>query len=258
MDCAVPVLYEDDSLIACVKSAGLPTAPIHPYDDCLLYQVAEHCPAVLEVKGKKEIEGGLLHRIDTATTGLVLLAKTQRAYDFLASEQECGRFIKQYTACCYKSEPLFGVAESVPCVVQSAFRPFGEKSRGVKPVFSESGRSDRKKAGSRLYSTRIMTITPVSEPSAVLPLFTVIAEISAGYRHQVRSHLAAIGFPVLGDPLYPSIWNVPGHESDCTDSKLPLYFFASGISASHPETGATLTVQLPESFLLPLPDKNCQ
>ena len=51
-----------------------------------------------QVRGKKTIEAGLLHRLDTDTRGLVLFAKDQKVYDFLAARQEAGQMIKTYCA----------------------------------------------------------------------------------------------------------------------------------------------------------------
>ena len=51
-----------------------------------------------QVRGKKAIEAGLLHRLDTDTRGLVLFAKDQKVYDFLAARQEAGQMIKNYCA----------------------------------------------------------------------------------------------------------------------------------------------------------------
>ena len=51
-----------------------------------------------QVRGKKAIEAGLLHRLDTDTRGLVLFAKDQKVYDFLAARQEAGQMIKTYCA----------------------------------------------------------------------------------------------------------------------------------------------------------------
>ncbi|MCQ2981130.1 MAG: pseudouridine synthase [Treponemataceae bacterium] len=257
---AIPVLYEDDSLLVAVKPAGVPTAPLKALSgigsepESLLEAVSRTCPAVLSVHGKKEVEGGLLHRIDTATTGLVLIAKSQQAYDALSAEQDAGRFMKTYTAVCYANRPL----PQAPFTVQSLFRPFGAGSRGVKPVFAESGRADRKKAGSREYVTEVLSVTALPETGGENQLFLVTAQITAGYRHQVRTHLASAGLPVLGDPLYPAIWTSESGTVSGAGSGLPLYFYASGLSVTHPVTGKLFTVTLPESFLFPLPDKNCR
>ena len=83
------------------KPKALASAPITTDDkDNAFYQAAELFPKLLEVQGKKAIEHGLLHRLDTATDGLLLIAATQDFYDYMLCEQEEGRFIKYYKASC--------------------------------------------------------------------------------------------------------------------------------------------------------------
>ncbi len=252
-NCRITVLYEDDDVLVFVKPAGMPTAPITADDSSsALTAAAAVCPAVLSVHGKKDIEGGLLHRIDTATTGLVLMAKNQTAWDFISAEQESLRFIKTYTAFCYHSDILPGAvsAGKIPCTIKSLFRPYGEGRCGVKPVFETSGRADRKKAGNREYVTELISEKPVDSVVWNKEIVKVQARIAGGYRHQVRAHLAALGLPVLGDSLYPALWNT----GETAPSDLPLYFFATGLSVSLPG-GRKLSLEMPESFLFPLPDK---
>ena len=70
------IMYEDENFIVCDKPAGLPSAPLNANDTkaTALSQMIALCPAILSVKGKKEFEYGLVHRIDTATRGLLLAA----------------------------------------------------------------------------------------------------------------------------------------------------------------------------------------
>ena len=140
-----------------------------------------------QVRGKKAIEAGLLHRLDTDTRGLVLFAKDQAVYDFLAARQEAGQMIKTY---CAFVEPNrvpeidngygFGatelsmlkelsdvqrgiaaqeqvvvqeqIAAQLPLTLESQFRNFGPGAKRVAPVFS--GSRHYKKDG-RLYTTVI-------------------------------------------------------------------------------------------------------
>ena len=195
-----------------------------------------------QVRGKKAIEAGLLHRLDTDTRGLVLFARDQAVYDFLAARQEAGQIIKTY---CAFVEPnrvpeidngygfdatelstlkerstaqeqvvvQEGIAAQLPLTLESQFRNFGPGAKRVAPVVS--GSRHYKKDG-RLYTTVIETsdILPspidgndtvpetVCESLSPPPLIRVRCRLSRGYRHQVRAHLAAAGLPIVGDPLY--------------------------------------------------------
>jgi len=144
-----------------------------------------------QVRGKKVIEAGLLHRLDTDTRGLVLFAKDQKVYDFLAARQEAGQMIKTY---CAFVEPSLSrameyngygfdvtelstlkelsaaqrgitaqeqiaaqerIAAKLPLTLESQFRNFGPGAKRVAPVFH--GSRHYKKDG-RLYTTVIETI----------------------------------------------------------------------------------------------------
>ena len=141
-----------------------------------------------QVRGKKAIEAGLLHRLDTDTRGLVLFARDQAVYDFLAARQEAGQMTKTY---CAFVEPnpsqameyngygfdatelstlkelsaaqrgiaaqeqvvvQEGIAVQLPLTLESQFRNFGPGAKRVAPVFS--GSRHYKKDG-RLYTTVI-------------------------------------------------------------------------------------------------------
>ena len=169
-----------------------------------------------QVRGKKAIEAGLLHRLDTDTRGLVLFAKDQSVYDFLAARQEAGQIIKTYCAFVEPCRPDAAVHRIA--AVESQFRNFGPGAKMVAPVFP--GSRQYKKDG-RLYTTVIETLeelplpveelrlsvdipppSPVDVSVSTSPLIRVRCRLSRGYRHQVRAHLASIGLPIVGDPLY--------------------------------------------------------
>ena len=164
-----------------------------------------------QVRGKKAIEAGLLHRLDTDTRGLVLFAKDQAVYDFLAARQEAGQMIKTY--CAFVEPCRLDAAVNRMAAVESQFRNFGPGAKRVAPVFP--GSRHYKKDG-RLYTTVIEAVDMLpfsiggndtvpqtaceSRPSP--PVIRVYCRLSRGYRHQVRAHLAAAGLPIAGDPLY--------------------------------------------------------
>ncbi|AIW90250.1 hypothetical protein JO41_10920 [Treponema sp. OMZ 838] len=149
-----------------------------------------------QVRGKKAIEAGLLHRLDTDTRGLVLFAKDQAVYDFLAARQEAGQIIKTY---CAFVEPNgapeiddgYGfdatelstlkelsavqrgiaaqeqvvvqerIAAQLPLTLESQFRNFGPGAKRVAPVFP--GSRHYKKDG-RLYTTVIEAVDILPSP----------------------------------------------------------------------------------------------
>lgn len=169
------------------KDSGLPSAPLTEGQDSALTQAASIIPCLKNVRGKKAIELGLVHRLDTATRGLLLIASTQDSYDNIQIQQKEGKFIKWYKA----QVEYEGSEKNISFTVKSRFRPYGKKGSRVKPVFEDSSFSDKKKAGSKEYTTQITIMGR-----------TAVCRITEGFRHQVRTHLAYSGFPIKGDFLY--------------------------------------------------------
>ena len=254
------------------KPPHLPTAPLRADERNTLVYWFLHSPEVqkqsaeyglrsreAQVRGKKAIEEGLLHRLDTDTRGLVLFAKDQAVYDFLAARQEAGQMIKNY---CAFVEPNrvpeidngygFGatelsmlkerstaqkgiaaqeqvvvqerIAAQLPLTLESQFRNFGPGAKRVVPVFP--GSRHYKKDG-RLYTTVIEAADILPSP----PLIRVRCRLSRGYRHQVRVHLAAVGLPIVGDPLYAP----QGAEAQPESGQVSLQLYAVSLAFPDPE-----------------------
>lgn len=253
---SIKILHSSDNFVVAVKKAGVHSAPLKADDtDSALFFIAQDFPQVLTVRGKKEVEGGLIHRIDYDTAGLLLFALNQEFYNHIMACQDEGLFKKGYRAYCHYQEnctELLGgfppepsdlqcdfIKESVShgssnqCekdtdpfsfTVKSGFRAFGPGRKQVRPVTDQSSKfSQRKVGGSKLgssprYSTEL-SITKTHENS-----FVVEASITKGYRHQVRCHLAWCGLPIIGDPLYnptknPQIQVYPDSSPINTDTQ---------------------------------------
>ena len=208
------------------KSRGLPSAPLSDSDTRNAFSiVAREIPCLLDVQGRKTVEHGLLHRIDTETHGLLLIASTQEFYDFILQEQTQGRFIKTYHAECEfvanNSQLLDGFPQSEVAVmasmdtslfcqqaevqliakhtfeIASYFRSFGKEQREVRPVTENSGRAALKKLTLKKQYKTNMKILGWRDN-----VFSIECSLKSGYRHQVRCHLAWQNLPIIGDPLY--------------------------------------------------------
>jgi len=99
------VIHEDKALLVVSKPAGMHTAPAEGAQEELsagqttLYDwVTEQCPAVAAVNGRKPKEGGLLHRLDFETSGLVMFAKTQQSFDTMLKQFHLDKVTKGYLA----------------------------------------------------------------------------------------------------------------------------------------------------------------
>ncbi|MBO7123507.1 MAG: RNA pseudouridine synthase [Treponema sp.] len=237
MSGVITILHEptdSEPFVVLSKPAGLASAPLNERESKnVLAECARLFPSVKNVKGKKAVEGGLLHRIDTATSGLLLVAASQEFYDHMIAAQEKGLFIKGYRADCDVNAdnantlgafpPLDAQTVAVTSLsckqfvadnflqaqnpaalcgleISSYFRPFGKGSKEVRPVLPTSNVAALKKIGSKkIYSTKIAKAELLDRSAAKLE-----CKIAQGYRHQVRCHLAWLGFPVRGDRLYNS------------------------------------------------------
>ena len=175
----------------------------------LLGWYAAAFPSVMDISGRKEGEGGLLHRLDFETQGLVLLAKNQASLDFFVAQQDEGNFIKEYSAVCRKNciSPSFPAPPFFPLfdsgqggfAIESFFRPFGPGRKQVRPVTDSAGNARKTsriaKDRGGYYRTEILNCAENGHYAFTLRL-------RRGFRHQIRCHLAWIGCPVVNDPLY--------------------------------------------------------
>ncbi len=217
----IRILHEpstSEPFVILEKPSGLPSAPLSENDDCALFQAMKLFPQIDGVSGRKPIERGLVHRIDTDTRGLVLVAASQDFYELMIEEQACDRFVKHYSATCRLDSSLLtndsypphcdDVRKFFKCLenstanecssvsVSSRFRFFGLSGREVRPVTELSGMAAQKKAGNKIYTTEIIARNMDGG------LYSASCRITRGFKHQVRCHLSWVSLPVLNDALY--------------------------------------------------------
>lgn len=209
------------------KPHGLPSAPLTENElsdpkatalSWLLY----HIPQAASVTGIKPIEKGLIHRLDTDTHGLILVALHQKSYEKFMLLQKQNKIIKYYSAFCNYMISAINPLEGFPpspfplCAqtrLESAFRPYGKGSVSVRPVIFETIHDEssvskktiaQKKAGTKIYCTNILSIaayTGLSEQEKGRE-YRIDCSITQGFRHQIRCHLSWAQYPIIGDILY--------------------------------------------------------
>jgi 23S rRNA pseudouridine1911/1915/1917 synthase len=169
----------------------------------------------------------IMHRLDYETQGLVLFAKNEKTYNFFKDLQDNGDFIKEYSAVCLGADeqqgqgfPPFQDLQLAKTdgrldetfVIESFFRPFGPGRKQVRPVI-EDGKKHKEVAADKgsFYKTYIIKINAIERHdtgTVKIPFASNIkdyifnVQIKRGFRHQIRCHLAWIGYPIKGDPLY--------------------------------------------------------
>lgn len=230
---------KENPFLVISKPSGLPTAPLSAQDtNNALYLAAQTFPEIFSVNGKKEIEHGLIHRIDTVTEGLILIATTQDAYENFINQQKNNNFTKFYTAICQKNQnkkegfPVFP-QQNIFCQnefqIQSYFRYFGQGRKEVRPVPIENlNKTQQKKVeGTSIYTTNVKIISQQNDT------VKVECSITKGFKHQVRCHLAWANLPIKNDPTYNKNAN-PSEQ---------IAFYASKLQFLHPVTNQIITFQ---------------
>jgi 23S rRNA pseudouridine1911/1915/1917 synthase len=180
-DIALDVVYEDDDLIVINKPAGMVVhpAPGNP-DATLVNALIAHCGASLSGIGG-ELRPGIVHRLDKDTSGLIVAAKNDAAHRTLSAAFAAHDIERAYQA----------VVWGVPARAQGDIagnigrHPVDRKrmaivKRGGKPALTHYKVMRRFGRGASLVECRLAT----------------------GRTHQIRVHLAALGHPVIGDPVY--------------------------------------------------------
>lgn len=256
------LLYADDNYAVFYKPAGLPSAPLDE-NDCnnALAHVSTLYPSVLTVNSiYKAIEKGLIHRIDTQTSGLLLFAGNQKTYDYFIDLQKNDGFIKEYTSFSinatnkneyedlllikkgFPSCPWFISKElPLPINIISSFRNFGPCGKEVRPVLKDTVNYYAKtKAVRSEYMTELFSISQKNVPDYGT-LVRSQCRISKGFRHQVRCHLSWVGLPVIGDDVYGIFVKKSKREQ-------LMLFFASSLCFKDPQTKKIVSYSLDEDF----------
>ena len=219
-DIAVPAVYEDEHLIVVDKPAGLPVhpGPGHP-DGTLVNALLARCPDIRGIGG--ELRPGIVHRLDLDTSGLMVVAKTQPAHQRLTEQLKNRRFHKEY------------LAVSVGMVTP-------ESGTIDAPIARDPRHRQRMAvdAGGRAARTHYETLEEL-EGHTLLNLV-----LETGRTHQIRVHLAYLGYPLLGDAVY-------GKASDLVSRQ---FLHAARLGFHHPVTGAWMQheTDLPCELSVPL------
>jgi len=212
---AIPldVVYEDDVLLVLNKPAGMVVHPAHGHTSgTLVNAVLAHCPEVADVGGPER--AGIVHRLDKDTSGLILVAKSEAARAALQRQFKRRQVAKTYLVLVEgQVQPREGLVEA----------PIGRDKRHRKRMaVVRSGREAH-------------TLYRAVEYFADHTLLEVRPH--TGRTHQVRVHLAWLGYPVVGDRVY-------GHR------RQPLlqgrhFLHAARLGFTHPVTGEKVEFEAP-------------
>ena len=178
-DIKLDIVYEDDDVMVVNKPNGMVVHPaVGNKSGTLVNALVNHSNNLSTVNG--EFRPGIVHRIDAYTTGLLMIAKNDKAHDFLSKQLQEKTITRKYIAL------VWGVIPNDTGVIDA-------------PIMRD--KSDRKKmAVGSINSKDAITHFKVLERFKDATLIEL--RLETGRTHQIRVHMNYIGHPVVNDPVY--------------------------------------------------------
>ncbi len=215
-DIPLDIVYEDDDVIVVNKPQGMVVHPAPGHDEhTLVNALLYHCP-LSTINGT--FRPGIVHRIDKDTSGLLMVAKNDKAHRSLAKQLKDKTNIREYVALVH-----------------------GRIAEDEGTINAPIGRSlkDRKKQAVVRDGRNAVTHFEVLKRYRDYTLVKCILE--TGRTHQIRVHMKYIGHPLVGDPLYGPKKTIKGNGQ---------FLHAGKLGFVHPTTGKLLVFEapLPEIF----------
>jgi 23S rRNA pseudouridine1911/1915/1917 synthase len=226
---ALDIVYEDAALLVVNKPAGL---VVHPgaghATGTLVHGLLAHCGAALSGIGGVR-RPGIVHRLDRGTSGLLVVAKSDAAHLGLARQLRARTVERRYLALVHGAPPQAEGRIDAPI----GRHPRDRLRMAVRPA-----------GAGRLAVTRYRVAERFAHP---VPLALVALQLATGRTHQIRVHLAHLGFPVAGDRTYRrrEVGPVPPELARRIAALGGLALHAAVLGFTHPVTGARLRYEAP-------------
>lgn len=219
-DLPVALLFEDDAIVAVDKPPGMPSVALDASDRGTVsnFLIARH--PELALAGPNPREAGLVHRLDTATSGVLLACRTADAYRALRAQFRDGTVEKDYLALVVGDVRAEGTVDV----------PIAHLPRHPRRMLACAAEARAVALGARPASTAYRPIARVAANTLLA------VRIRTGVRHQIRVHLASIGHPIVGETLY-------GRNRAETEEPQRLMLHALRISFRHPSTGRRIAIE---------------
>lgn len=220
-DIPVEIIYEDSNIIVVNKPKGMVVHPANGNPDgTLVNAIMSICKNSLSGIGG-EIRPGIVHRIDKDTSGILIVAKNDKAHINLSEQIKNHEVKKTYIAL------VRGMVKENEATINM---PIGRSTK------------DRKKMAVKKDGKEAITHFKVLERYPQHNCTLLEVKIETGRTHQIRVHLSQIGYPIIGDIVYSNGKNKWGIQGQCLHAK--------NLRFKHPITGKEmfLEAELPEYF----------
>lgn len=211
-DIPLDILYEDDDIMVINKKSGM---VVHPGNgnthSTLVNALVNYTNNLSDING--EIRPGIVHRIDKDTSGIMLVAKTNKAHQILSDALSRHEINREYIAL---------VKGEFPSDTATIDAPIGRDK----------------------YNRKRMAVTSINSKKAITHLrvierfkgFTLIRlQLETGRTHQIRVHMAYTGYPIYNDPVYTN--------DSCTE--FGQFLHSASIDFKHPITNEVLHFEAP-------------
>lgn len=223
VDFATQIIFEDDSILVINKAAG---QVVHPSagqtQNTIAQAIIAREPLIANARYDdtplSQARAGIVHRLDKATSGILVIAKTHAALIALQQQFKDRTIKKEYVA-------IVAGTLREPCVVDAAIarHPVKRQRQAVVPTGKPA----------------TTTFTPLSQGAPDgKPITYVQANPITGRTHQIRVHLSHIHHPILGDPVYADKNSVNISHALAVHN---LLLHARVITFTHPMTGTVVT-----------------
>ncbi|NQU77828.1 RluA family pseudouridine synthase [Candidatus Falkowbacteria bacterium] len=200
------IIHEDNNYLVINKPAGL---VVHPSESVksktLVNLLIAHYPPIknigdhnpeLRVASPELRRPGIVHRLDKDVSGLMVIAKTQDAFNNLKKQFKSHTIKKEYTCL------VHGNVKKDSGIITT---PIGRSHKGYKmSAHTQPKEKDKQAVTKYVVIKRYLnsTLNPSKESGSGLTLLKI--QTLTGRTHQIRVHLSSIGHPILGDPIYKS------------------------------------------------------